>query len=72
MNLENLDVFNGVWATSLVFGDSHKMLKERAMKELTTLGIPSRSFFYPLSSMPVYERNSYYINRAMQLVFLRL
>ena len=56
MNLENLDVFNGVWATSLVFGESHKILKERAIKELTTLGVPSRSFFYPLSSMPAYEK----------------
>ena len=47
-------VFNSVWDTGLVFGKSHNMTKEDAMEKLEEIGIPSRPFFYPLSSLPAY------------------
>ena len=30
------------------------MTRDKAMAELTKLGLPSRPFFYPLSSLPAY------------------
>ncbi|MCP4397507.1 MAG: DegT/DnrJ/EryC1/StrS family aminotransferase [bacterium] len=53
-NPEPDSVFNGVWITGLVFGKSHDMDKETAMKKLQELGLPARPFFYPLSSLPAY------------------
>ncbi|MCZ6605292.1 MAG: DegT/DnrJ/EryC1/StrS family aminotransferase [Alphaproteobacteria bacterium] len=53
-NPEPDHVHNGVWCTSLVFGSSWGMTKDRAMAELRELGLPSRPFFYPLSSLPAY------------------
>ena len=53
-NEESDYVYNGVWATALVFGKSHKMTKEVAIKKLEALGVPSRPFFYPLSSLPAF------------------
>ncbi len=38
----------------MVFGKSHRVDKRTAMKKLDLLGIPSRPFFYPLSSLPAY------------------
>ena len=57
MNLENNDLYNGVWAISLIFGKSHKIKKNEAIKKLEEMGIPSRPFFYPLSSLPAYENH---------------
>ena len=54
-NIENDDVYNGVWATSVIFGKSHGLTKLEAIRQLAELGIPSRPFFYPLSSLPAYE-----------------
>lgn len=54
-NMESEDVFNGVWATTLVFGKKYKMKKLEAINQLAQLNIPSRPFFYPLSSLPAYE-----------------
>ena len=45
---------NSVWATALVFGKSHKMSKADAIQKLQAIGIPSRPFFYPLSSLPAF------------------
>ena len=46
---------NGAWITTVVLGNSHKMTKEKAIEKLAELGIPSRPFFYPLSSLPAYS-----------------
>ncbi len=54
LNLETNNVHNSVWNTVLVFGKSHGMSRDRAMAELAELGLPSRPFFYPLSSLPAY------------------
>lgn len=54
LNPEPKGVFNGVWITGLLFGKSHDLTKEDAMSKLDNIGIPSRPFFYPLSSLPAY------------------
>jgi len=55
-NPEPKGVFNSVWVTGLVFGKSHKMTKKKAMKKMEELGLPTRPFFYPLSSLPAYPK----------------
>ena len=57
-NMETDDVYNGVWATTLVFGKSHNMKKLDAIEKLVELNVPARPFFYPLSSLPAYEHYS--------------
>jgi len=54
LNTETNNVRNSVWNTALVFGKSHAMGRDTAIRELTKLGLPSRPFFYPLSSLPAY------------------
>jgi perosamine synthetase len=54
-NIENEDIFNGVWATTIIIGKSYNIEKAEMIKRLADLGIPARPFFYPLSSMPAYE-----------------
>lgn len=54
-NMESEDVYNGVWATSLIFDKSHNITKNEAIKKLADLNIPSRPFFYPLSYLPAYQ-----------------
>ena len=54
LNPEPVGGHNGVWITGLVFGKSHKMTKLDAMARLHELGLPSRPFFYPLSSLPAF------------------
>lgn len=60
-NAEPRRVFNSVWVTGLVFGKRHKMTKKKAMAKMADLGLPTRPFFYPLSSLPAYPglRNKY-------------
>jgi len=45
---------NGAWITGLVIGRSYDLNKARMMEQLAALGLPSRPFFYPLSSLPAY------------------
>jgi len=54
LNAEPEGVYNSVWITGLVFGKSHKLGKLDAIAKLQEIGIPSRPFFYPLSSLPAY------------------
>ena len=54
LNPEPPHVHNGVWCTALVFGKSHELSKDEVIKRLTSLGLPARPFFYPLSSLPAY------------------
>jgi perosamine synthetase len=54
LNPEPEGVTNGVWATALIFGKSHRMSRDAALQELPKLGVPTRPFFYPLSSLPAY------------------
>ncbi|MFC1623844.1 DegT/DnrJ/EryC1/StrS family aminotransferase [Candidatus Omnitrophota bacterium] len=54
LNPEPEGGINGTWITAVVFGKSHNLDKEKAMEKLAKLDIPSRPFFYPLSSLPAY------------------
>lgn len=54
INPEPPHVVNGVWATALVFGKSHGMTRDKALEEMPKLGLPTRPFFYPLSSLPAF------------------
>lgn len=45
---------NGAWITGLVIGRSYNLNKAQAMEKLSALGLPTRPFFYPLSSLPAY------------------
>ncbi len=56
LNPEPTYVKNGVWATALVFGKSHNMSRELALDKISKLGLPARPFFYPLSSLPAFNR----------------
>jgi perosamine synthetase len=54
LNNEPAHVVNGVWTTAVVFGKSHGLNKAQIMKGITDQGLPSRPFFYPLSSLPAF------------------
>jgi perosamine synthetase len=53
-NAEPEGGFNSAWITGLLIGESHKLNKVKAMEMLQELGLPTRPFFYPLSSLPAY------------------
>ena len=55
LNLENEDLFNGVWAPSLVVDESFNLKNQEIINALSKKGIPSRPFFYPMSSIPAYK-----------------
>ncbi len=54
MNEESENVYNGVWAPSVVFGSKHGVSKQMVMAGLKKQGLPSRPFFYPMSMLPAY------------------
>jgi perosamine synthetase len=54
LNNEPEHVINGVWTTAVVFGKSHGLTKADVMRGMEERGLPSRPFFYPLSSLPAY------------------
>lgn len=56
LNIDNKTIYNGVWATSVVFSKSLKLSKQKIIKELSKLDVPVRPFFYPLSSLPAYSK----------------
>jgi len=56
LNLENDDVYNGGWLVSLVFDKKYNLKSKNVMSELKKQNIPSRPFFYPLSSLPAYKK----------------
>jgi len=53
-NAEPEGGFNSVWITGLLIGKSHNLTKLQAMDKLKELDLPTRPFFYPLSSLPAY------------------
>lgn len=54
LNPEPEGGFNSVWITGLLIGKSYNLDKLQAMDKLKALGLPTRPFFYPLSSLPAY------------------
>jgi perosamine synthetase len=55
LNYEAPGTRNTYWMVTVVLDASLGMEKERLMTLLSERGIDSRPFFYPLSSLPVYE-----------------
>lgn len=53
-NTEPDDGVNGAWACAVVFGRELGITRASAMEDLAKLGIPTRPFYYPLSSLPAY------------------
>jgi perosamine synthetase len=53
-NPEPAHVFNSAWCSTLVFGKSTGITRDSALAILGKQGLPTRPFFYPLSSMPAY------------------
>tara|TARA_R110000851_G_scaffold193161_3_gene343940 strand:+ start:252 stop:1376 length:1125 start_codon:yes stop_codon:yes gene_type:complete len=62
-NAEPSNIFNGVWITGMVLGKSYNMDKHAFIDKLQSIGIPSRPFFYPLSSIPAYNQQEQYKNK---------
>lgn len=54
LNPEPLGTVNGAWATGVVFTAESRLTGAAAMEFLAEHGVPSRPFFYPLSSLPAY------------------
>lgn len=54
LNPEPQGGINRAWITAVVFGKQYNLSKKVAMDRLKALGLPSRPFFYPLSSLPAY------------------
>ena len=59
-NPEPANITNGAWITAMVLGKSYGLSKHEFMKKLLEKGIPSRPFFYPLSSIPAFNLEKHY------------
>ncbi len=59
-NVEPSHVFNSVWSTTCVLGKEYKLDNNILMNKLSEQGLPSRPFFYPLSSLPAYNKKKEY------------
>ena len=62
-NIEPNNVFNSVWSTTCVFGDSYSFTNDEIIEKLNKANLPARPFFYPLSSLPAYNEESKYKNK---------
>ena len=62
-NAEPSNVFNGVWITGMVIDKKYNIDKHKFIDKLQSVGIPSRPFFYPLSSIPAYNQEKKYKNK---------
>jgi perosamine synthetase len=60
LNHESDDVINGAWITGLVVGRSYGLSKHEIMSRMHQHGVPSRPFFYPLSSIPAFSQQPTY------------
>ncbi len=57
MNPEFKDTFNSYWMPTIVFSKDININRERLFEFLKQSNIDSRPFFYPLSSLPMFESN---------------
>jgi perosamine synthetase len=57
INLDNAEVFNGAWTTTVVLAKETGLTTDFLMRKMSDKGIPTRPFFYPLSSLPAYSSN---------------
>lgn len=66
MNPEKLGTVNGFWMPTLVFAPECKVTREKLIKAFKMENIDARVFFWPLSSLPMFDEvrenvNSYHI-----------
>ncbi len=54
-NPEPIGNFNSVWSTVLLADSTTKLNRDKIMLGFEKLGIPTRPFFYPLSSLPAFS-----------------
>tara|TARA_R110002124_G_scaffold29286_3_gene102288 strand:- start:152 stop:577 length:426 start_codon:yes stop_codon:yes gene_type:complete len=59
-NPEPPDVFNSAWVTTMVLDRDYNVPKLEMIDRLKILGVPSRPFFYPLSSIPAFNLQEEY------------
>ena len=60
MNNERKNTINGAWCSTIVFGKSYKFSIDKLKSDLKKIGLPSRNFFYPLSSLPAFNQKEVY------------
>lgn len=58
LNVEPPGTRNSFWMNTVVLDPSYGWPKEQLQKQLAEIGIATRPFFYPLSSLPAYRRYS--------------
>lgn len=55
VNPDGGELFNGAWATAVVFSPESGISSNFLLDELPKRSVPLRPFFYPLSSLPAYH-----------------
>lgn len=56
-NPEPVGVYNSVWSTVLLANPATGLDRDTIIKGFEKLGLPSRPFFYPLSSLPAFSQH---------------
>lgn len=54
LNAHPAHVYNSYWTPAVVFDKKFGLEKHQIIAKLAELGVPSRPFFYPLSSLPAF------------------
>ena len=62
MNPESKYTVSGAWMPTIVFGTDLKIELSYLIEMFKNQKIDARSFFYPLSSLPMFEYNSQNVN----------
>lgn len=55
LNPDQPHIKNSVWMPTVVFNSSLNLDRDALMKHMKSSGVDSRPFFYPLSSLPMFE-----------------
>lgn len=70
-NPEPDHVYNSVWSTVILANSGTGLDRDKIMTGFEKLGLPSRPFFYPLSSLPAFKDQLKY-NQASQPISTKL
>lgn len=62
MNPENINTVNGYWMPTIVFDKSTGITREKLQSTFNSKNIDARVFFYPLSSLPMFDNRPKNIN----------
>lgn len=58
LNPEREHETNSYWMPTVIFGDSHSCRLFDLIERMNKIGVAARPFFYPVSSLPMYSRQS--------------